>query len=46
MSKKYDVLTFGDVCVDMILTDENIEPEFGQKEKLLQITMCRWEAPA
>lgn len=35
MSKKYDVLTFGDVCVDMILTDENIEPEFGQKEKII-----------
>ena len=35
MNKEYDVLTFGDVCVDMILSDKDIVPEFGQKEKII-----------
>lgn len=33
--KKYDVLVFGDVCVDLILSGGDVVPEFGQKEKLI-----------
>lgn len=33
--KKYDVLTFGDLCVDLILRGGDVVPEFGQKEKLI-----------
>ena len=32
---KFDVITIGDVCVDMVLTGGDIVPEFGQKEKLI-----------
>jgi len=35
MQKTIDVLTFGDICVDLILTGKNIVPEFGQTEKLI-----------
>lgn len=35
MKKQIDVLTLGDLCVDLILTGENVTPEFGQKEKLI-----------
>lgn len=35
MKKTIDVLTFGDLCVDLILSDKNIIPEFGQKEKMV-----------
>ena len=35
MKKDIDVLTFGDICVDLILTGKDIVPEFGQKEKLV-----------
>lgn len=35
MNKKFDVLTFGDICVDLILSGSNMVPEFGQKEKLV-----------
>lgn len=35
MNKDIDVLTFGDVCVDLILSSKDIVPEFGQKEKLV-----------
>ena len=33
---KYDVITAFDICVDLILDLGIIEPEFGQKEKLIQ----------
>lgn len=33
--KQYDVLVFGDVCVDLILSGGDVVPEFGQKEKLI-----------
>ena len=33
--KKYDIITAFDICVDMILDLGNAEPEFGQKEKLI-----------
>lgn len=35
MLKKNDVLTLGDLCVDLIMIDDDIIPEFGQKEKLI-----------
>lgn len=35
MEKIIDVLTLGDVCVDLILSSKDITPEFGQKEKLI-----------
>jgi sugar/nucleoside kinase (ribokinase family) len=31
----YDILTFGDLCVDLILSGGDIVPEFGQVEKLV-----------
>jgi len=33
LSKPYDILTFGDMCVDLIMTGDDIVPEFGQVEK-------------
>ncbi|HEY5586383.1 MAG TPA: carbohydrate kinase family protein [Ruminiclostridium sp.] len=36
MQRKYDVITALDICVDFIVQCGNIEPEFGQKEKLIQ----------
>jgi sugar/nucleoside kinase (ribokinase family) len=36
MEKQFDVLTFGDLCVDMILSGQDVVPEFGQKEKLVE----------
>ena len=35
MKKEIDVLTFGDLCVDLIITGKDVVPEFGQKEKLV-----------
>lgn len=35
MNKKFDILTFGDLCVDLIISWTDNVPEFGQKEKLL-----------
>lgn len=35
MKKLIDILTFGDMCVDLIFSGDNIVPEFGQKEKLV-----------
>lgn len=35
MRKPIDVLTFGDLCADLILSDHDIVPEFGQKEKTI-----------
>lgn len=36
MEKQIDVLTFGDLCVDLILSGRDVVPEFGQKEKLIE----------
>jgi sugar/nucleoside kinase (ribokinase family) len=33
--KEYDVITFGDLCVDLIMSGEDVVPEFGQVEKLV-----------
>src|SRR5512135_2794902 len=33
--KLYDVLTFSDMCVDLILTGTDVTPQFGQVEKLI-----------
>ena len=33
--KQYDVITFGDMCVDLIVTGDDVVPEFGQVEKLV-----------
>jgi len=33
--RKYDVVTFGDLCVDLILTGDDVTPHFGQVEKLV-----------
>lgn len=35
MIKQIDVLTFGDLCADLIITGKDVVPEFGQKEKLV-----------
>lgn len=35
MEKTIDVLTFGDLCADLILSGKDVVPEFGQKEKLI-----------
>jgi hypothetical protein len=34
MTKIYDIITFGDMCVDLILTGD-VVPRFGQVEKLV-----------
>ena len=34
-NKPYDIITFGDMCVDLIMTGEDVVPEFGQVEKLV-----------
>ena len=31
--KRYDIIVFGDTCVDLILRDEDVAPMFGQVEK-------------
>lgn len=36
LSKQYDVLTFGDMCVDLIVTGDDVVPQFGQFEKLVE----------
>ncbi|MGI6705234.1 MAG: carbohydrate kinase family protein [Clostridia bacterium] len=36
MEKRYDVLTFGDLCVDLIVSGGDVVPEFGQKEKMVE----------
>jgi sugar/nucleoside kinase (ribokinase family) len=33
--KPYDIITFGDMCVDLIMTGGDVVPEFGQVEKLV-----------
>ena len=35
-SKPYDVITFGDLCVDLIITGADVTPQFGQVEKLVE----------
>jgi sugar/nucleoside kinase (ribokinase family) len=35
MKKKYDIITIGDCCVDLILSGGAVVPEFGQKEKIV-----------
>ena len=35
-SKQYDILTFGDMCVDLIVTGDDVVPQFGQFEKLVR----------
>jgi sugar/nucleoside kinase (ribokinase family) len=32
---KYDIVTFGDLCVDLIITGKDVVPQFGQVEKLV-----------
>lgn len=34
-TKQYDLITFGDMCVDLIITGADVVPEFGQVEKLV-----------
>jgi len=34
-SKQYDVLTIGDMCVDLVMTGDDVTPQFGQVEKLV-----------
>ena len=33
--RRFDVLTMLDVCVDLLLSGDDVVPEFGQKEKLI-----------
>jgi sugar/nucleoside kinase (ribokinase family) len=35
-TKHYDILTFGDMCVDLIITGEDVVPQFSQFEKLVE----------
>ena len=35
MNWKYDILTFGDMCVDLVVTGKDVVPQFGQVEKLV-----------
>lgn len=35
MNTKYDILAFGDICADLIISGSDVVPEFGQKEKLV-----------
>jgi ribokinase len=35
-TKIYDVITFGDLCVDLIITGADVTPQFGQVEKLVE----------
>jgi ribokinase len=34
-TKQYDILTLGDMCVDLIVTGDDMVPQFGQFEKLV-----------
>jgi sugar/nucleoside kinase (ribokinase family) len=34
--KEYDIITFGDLCVDLIVTGGDIVPRFGQVEQLVE----------
>ncbi len=35
MLKPYDIIVFGDTCVDLILKDDDVVPRFGQIEKIV-----------
>ena len=35
-TRPYDVITFGDVCVDLIVSGADVVPRFGQVEKLVE----------
>jgi sugar/nucleoside kinase (ribokinase family) len=35
LERPYDVITFGDLCVDLIMTGDDVVPQFGQVEKLV-----------
>ena len=35
MQKAYDIVVFGDTCVDLIMHDEDVAPRFGQVEKVV-----------
>jgi ribokinase len=32
----FDILTFGDLCVDLVMTGPDVTPQFGQVEKLVE----------
>jgi sugar/nucleoside kinase (ribokinase family) len=34
--RRYDIVTFGDLCVDLIMSGADVVPEFGQVEKLVE----------
>jgi sugar/nucleoside kinase (ribokinase family) len=34
-SRPYDIITFGDMCVDLIVSGDDVVPQFGQVEKLV-----------
>jgi ribokinase len=34
-NKAYDIVTFGDMCVDLLLTGGDVTPQFGQVERLV-----------
>lgn len=34
--KKYDIVTFGDLCVDFLMTGADVVPQFGQVEKIVE----------
>ena len=44
--EKYDVTTFGDLCVDLLVSGRDATPEFGQVEKLVEDYRGKWVAPA
>ena len=34
-SRLYDIITFGDLCIDLVMSGGDVVPEFGQVEKLV-----------
>ncbi|MBE0698961.1 MAG: sugar kinase [Anaerolineaceae bacterium] len=36
MNKPFDVITFSDMCVDLIISGRDVVPQFGQVEKLVE----------
>ena len=37
MSHLIDVITFGDMCVDLVMTGDDVTPRFSQVEKLVSV---------
>lgn len=35
VERHYDIVVFGDTCVDLILQDDDVVPQFGQVEKIV-----------